>query len=225
MDAELETGNAGASLMQTVRYMFAHRALMHVMAGATVITFWGWGILWWTPAFLSRSFGLTTGEAGALLGPMHGIGGTALMLATVFVMAWFKNKPQKWTPMFVAWTTVAGTVPSVALFFTRDIHVATLMLWIFVPVIYIYIGPTSALIQNLFPPEMRAKGCAILLFVANLANLAVAPQLIGFLSDVVHAHIPNPNESLRYVLLGCSFTGIWATYHYWMAARAMRNLA
>ena len=220
---DAQTGHAvsGATLRETARYMRGNRALMHVMAGATILTFWGWWIVWWTPAFLSRSFNMTTGEAGALLGPIHGVGGTALMLATVAVMAWFKGKPQRWTPSFVAWTTFAGTIPSIALFLTHDIHTATL--WLFVPVIYIYIGPTSALIQNLFPPEMRAKGCAILLFVTNLANLAIAPQLIGTLSDVVRAQIANPAESLRYVLLASALSGFWAAYHYWIAAREMKR--
>jgi len=223
-DAQVSYGHQGATLAQTVQYMRSNRAVMHVMAGATMLTFWGWGIVWWTPAFLSRSFHLTTGEAGALLGPMHGVGGTTLMLLTVAVMAWFRAKPQSWAPMFVALTTLAGTVPSIGLFLTHDVHAAATYLWLFVPVIYIYIGPTSALIQNLFPPEMRAKGCAILLFVTNLANLAVAPQLIGALSDLVRDHIANPNESLRYVLLGCAVTGLWATYHYWRAAKEMKRL-
>lgn len=224
-DAHVNRGTEGATLKQTVQYMRGHNALTHVMAGATLLTFWGWGIVWWTPAFLSRSFHLSTGEAGGLLGPMHGVGGTALMLLTVAAMAWFRGKPQSWTPMFVALTTLAGTIPSVGVFLTQDIHAATMYLWLFIPIIYIYIGPTSALIQNLFPPEMRAKGCAILMFVANVANLAVAPQLIGALSDLVSGHIANPNDSLRYVLLGCAFTGLWAAYHFWRAAKAMKRLA
>ncbi|MFC4526267.1 MFS transporter [Dyella halodurans] len=223
-DAGSNNRREGATLRDTIGFMLADRALVHIMAGATIVTFWGWGILWWTPAFLTRSFALTTGQAGSLLGPMHGIGGGIVMLLTIAIMAWLKRGPQWWVPSFVAWTTMIGAVPSMALFLVSDIRVATAMLWIFVPVIYIYIGPTSALVQNRFPPEMRAKGCAILLFVANIANLAIAPQLIGALSDVVGAHVAQPSESLRYVLLGCSFTGIWAAYHYWMAARAMKDL-
>lgn len=223
VDGHASSSNGAATMRETVRYVLGHKALFHVIAGGTVITFWGWGILWWTPAFLSRSFGLSTGEAGAVLGPIHGIGGTALMLATVVAMAWFKAKPAHWTPMFVALTTLIGTVPSILLFTMHDLDAAKLMLWIFIPVIYIYIGPTVALVQNLLPPGMRAKGAAIILFTANIANLAIAPQLIGFLSDIVHARINNPNESLRYVLLGCAFTGLWAAYHYWAAARATKR--
>ncbi|MNP65674.1 hypothetical protein D3C76_1612860 [compost metagenome] len=91
------------------------------------------------------------------------------------------------------------------------------------PITYIYIGPSIGLLQNLYPAGMRAKGSAILLFTANIANLAIAPQLVGLLSDVVAPHLGNPQESLRYVLLGCAFTGFWATYHYWACARHMKR--
>lgn len=222
-------GNAApgttATLKDTLRYMYKSKGLMHIMAAATMITFWGWGILWWMPSFLVRSFHLTVGEAGALLGPMHGIGGTILMVTTVVAMRYAQAKPMAWQSWFVAVTTLIGTVPSILLFFTTDIKIATLWLWIFVPIIYIYIGPTVALVQNLFPADMRAKGSAILLFVANIANLAVAPQLIGFLSDMIAARSAQPAESLRYVLLGCAFTGFWAAYHYIKAARYMKSLS
>jgi hypothetical protein len=68
---------------------------------------------------------------------------------------------------------------------------------------------------------MRAKGIAVLLFVVNIANLAVAPQLMGFCSDLIAPHLANSKDSLRYVLLGFSFTGFWAAYHYYAAARYM----
>lgn len=212
-----------ATLKESISYIFKNKALLHVMSGATIITFWGWGILWWTPSFLVRSYSLTVGGAGELLGPMHGIAGTTLMLLTVAVMLHLRNKPMAGQPSFIAWTTLLGTFFSFGVFATDNLVHVKLLLWLFVPITYIYIGPTTGLVQNLFPANMRAKGSAILLLVANLANLAIAPQLIGVLSDLIAPQINNPNDSLRYVLLGCSFTGLWATYHYWAAARHMKG--
>lgn len=213
-----------STLKQSLAYIFKNKALLHVMSGATVITFWGWGILWWTPSFLVRSHALTVGGAGELLGPIHGIAGTALMLLTVLVMLRLRNRPMARQPAFVAWTTLLGTLFSIGVFATDNLSYVQVLLWLFVPITYIYIGPTTGLVQNLFPANMRAKGAAILLFVANIANLAVAPQLIGALSDFIAPRISNPSDSLRFVLLGCAFTGLWATYHYWAAARHMKGI-
>ncbi|NIX93530.1 MFS transporter [Pseudomonas fulva] len=204
-------------------YTLRHRALLHLIAGATVVTFWGWGILWWATSFLVRSHGLSVGEAGALLGPIHGIAGTAMMVITVVVMLLLRSRPLSGQARFVAWTTLLGTLFSVALFITRDLAVSHVLLWLFVPVTYIYIGPSIGLLQNLYPAAMRAKGSAILLFTANIANLAIAPQLIGLLSDLIAPHLADPAQSLRYVLLGCAFTGFWASYHYWACAYHMQK--
>lgn len=223
-DAEAKLENIDtATLKESILYIFKNKSLLHVMSGATIVTFWGWGILWWTPSFLVRSYSLTVGAAGELLGPMHGIAGTALMLLTVVVMLHLRNKPMAGQPAFIAWTTLLGTLFSFGVFASDNLEYVNLLLWFFVPITYIYIGPTTGLVQNLFPANMRAKGSAILLLVANVANLAIAPQLIGVLSDLIAPQIINPNDSLRYVLLGCSFTGLWATYHYWAAAQHMKG--
>ncbi|MFK8329838.1 spinster family MFS transporter [Pseudomonas sp. BJa5] len=211
------------SFREALRYTVRHRALFHLIAGATVVTFWGWGILWWATSFLVRTYSMTVGEAGAMLGPIHGIAGTAMMVITVLVMLLLRSKAMYQQSSFVAWTTLLGTLFSIALFATTRLELVHVLLWLFVPITYIYIGPSIGLLQNLYPAGMRAKGSAILLFTANIANLAIAPQLVGLLSDVVAPRLGNPQESLRYVLLGCTFTGFWATYHYWACARHMKR--
>ena len=93
------------------------------------------------------------------------------------------------------------------------------MLWLVVPGIYLYIGPTLGIAQNLTPANMRGIICALILFVANVANLVVAPILIGALSDLLAPHLADPVDSLRYVLALAAATGFWAAWHYFAAAR------
>jgi len=96
------------------------------------------------------------------------------------------------------------------------------MLWTFVPTIYVYIGPSASMAQNLTPAAMRGQVIGIIVFVTNVANLVIAPQAIGFLSDVIAPHLSNPAESLRYVLVLVSLTGLWAAWHFHLAGRHMR---
>ena len=114
-----------------------------------------------------------------------------------------------------------GTIASIIAYVTADLRVAKTMLWIFAPVGYLYLVPAFSWIQNLAQPRMRGFICAIFLFGANVANLALAPQLIGFASDVVAAHSAVPSESLRLVLSAAAVTGFWAAYHFWAAGGRM----
>jgi predicted MFS family arabinose efflux permease len=205
----------------TFRFILTQRSLVHVLAGATLVTFWGWGLVWWTPAFLVRSHGLTVGESGAVLGAMHGVGGTMVTLATAWICAVLAPRHPRWQVWFVAVATVAPVVPSILAYAVPGLGMAKLMLWLFVPMTYLYIGPTMALCQNLVPPPMRAQVCALVVFTCNVANLVVAPTLIGALSDALAPHLSHSAEALRYVLIGCGFTGLWGAFHYFAAARTL----
>ena len=57
----------------------------------------------------------------------------------------------------------------------------------------------------------------------RVANLALAPQIIGILSDQFRAHTGAGAESLRWALVLTTVTGFWAAYHFWAAARNMRH--
>jgi hypothetical protein len=55
--------------------------------------------------------------------------------------------------------------------------------------------------------------------VANVGNLVIAPQMVGWLSDWF-APSTGPNaESLRLALLCLVPTGLWATVHYFLSTR------
>lgn len=43
------------TLRTTLNFIKGQRSLLHILGGAAVLTYWGWGLLWWTPAFFSRT--------------------------------------------------------------------------------------------------------------------------------------------------------------------------
>ena len=209
------------SFLEALRFIGTQRALIHVMAGATVITYWGWGLLWWTPAFLSRSHGLSTGDAGARLGTITGLAGALGVVLGGLIIHRLGRHDARWQVWIVAIATLLGTGASMVAYATPSLGLATLMLWVFVPVAYLNLAPLLSLTQSLVPPRMRGLSCAILLFGANVANLALAPQLIGFMSDSLRSEAGN--ESLRWALVINSVTGLWAAYHFVAAGRWIRH--
>ncbi len=218
-----EPAERAPSLAQTIRFIARQRSLVHVLAGQTVVIFWSWGLLWWTAAFLERSHGLSTGEAGELLGIINGVCGTIAVIAGGALIHRLGRRDPRWLCWVVAGVTLASTFVSIAVYATSSRPTATMLLWLFVPAAYINLAPTFSLTQSLVPPRMRALCCAIMLFGANVANLALAPQLIGVMSDGFRLYAAAGSESLRWALLVAAFTGFWAAYHYWAAGRDLRR--
>jgi len=209
------------SIVETAKFLLSQRSACHLMVASALTALWGWGLTWWTPAFLMRNYALSAGQAGGITGPIHLVAG---ITATVFT-GWLLGRPFMNDPKRVVWLMGGGiafaTVPSIIIFWTHSLEVVKVMLWIFIPSIYFYIGPCFGLLNNLSPPRMRAQFCAATLLVANVGNLVIAPQLIGFLSDLfAPGHIANAT-SLRWALLCLAPTGFWSAYHYFSCARTL----
>ncbi len=217
------TGSANVPFADVLRFVFAQRSAVHLLAGGSVATFWTWGLMWWTPAFLVRSHHLTVGQAGELLGPMHLIAGTGSTLLAAWLMSRDSARDPRYVARLLAVVTVVTTVPSLFLYWVESRRAATVLLWIFVPSVYFYIGPVLGLLQNVLPSSMRALGCALLLFAANVANLVLAPQLVGILSDWFAADFGAGTESLRWALLLIAPTGFWAGWHLWKSGSTIRD--
>jgi predicted MFS family arabinose efflux permease len=209
------------TIRETMQFLIEQKAAFHVIMGGGVSALWGWGLMWFTPTFLQRMYGLNVGEAGAVVGPIHLVAGISASLLT----AWLLSRPSFVNPRrivgLLAIVTAVATVPSFLAYWTHSLAMAKLMLWTFIPAIYFYIGPAMALVQNLAAPRMRAMAIAVSLVVANVLNLIVAPQGVGWLSDYFAGPAGPDAVSLRSALLILAPTGFWAAWHYWAASRTI----
>jgi len=207
------------SFMDAMRYLWTQRSAVHVMVASALTALWGWGLMYWTPTFLMRSYNLSSGEAGAITGPIHLYGGVA---ATIYT-SWLLTRPSMGDPRrivrLMGWWIGLATVVSVAIYSTHSLALTRWLFWLFIPAIYFYIGPCFGLLLNLAEPRMRAVFCASTLFVANVGNLIVAPVGVGLLSDWFAPSHAAPGEALRLAMLCLVPTGFWATYHYFRSAR------
>jgi predicted MFS family arabinose efflux permease len=219
MDAVTDAG--APPLLESLRFLWRQRAAFHVVMGSGVCALWGWGLIWFTPMFLMRTYHLNVADAGAVTGYIHLVGGIAATAGT----AWILSRPSMADPRRVVWLLAAGvalaTIPSFLAYWTRSLQFATVMLWLFIPAIYFYIGPCMGLMQNLAPPRMRAMFTAWSLVVGNVFNLIIAPQGIGILSDWFAGRGGGDAASLRLSLLVLAPTGLWAAYHFCMASKTI----
>lgn len=215
------TDEATPTLMETLKFLFSQKSAVHVLMGSGVSALWGWGLMWFTPTFIQRTYSLDVGAAGAVVGPIHLVMGILASLLT----AWLLSRPSFVDPRRIVWllggVTGIATVPSILAYYTHSLPLATAMWWLFIPAIYFYIGPAFALGQNLAPPKMRAMFSAVALLIANVFNLIVAPQGVGLLSDWFAGPAGADAASLRIALLILAPTGFWAAFHYFMAAKTI----
>jgi predicted MFS family arabinose efflux permease len=219
LDESVDT--AAPSVLATLKFMVSQKASFHVMTGGALSAFWGWGLMYFTPTFIQRTWSLNVGDAGAVVGPIHLVGGSLASLAT----AWILSRPAFANPRRVVWmlagVTAFCTIPSFLAYWTHSLAMAKVMFWLFIPAIYFYIGPAMGLVQNLAPAKMRAMFIAVSLVSANVLNLIVAPWVVGWMSD----HFAGPHganaASLRLALLILAPTGFWAAFHYWRAGKTI----
>jgi predicted MFS family arabinose efflux permease len=207
------------SFMDTMRYLRIQRSAIHVMVASALTALWGWGLMYWTPAFLMRTYGLTAGEAGSITGPIHLYGGVA---ATIYT-SWLLTRPSMGDPRrivkLMGWWIGLASVVSLVIYTTHSLALTQWLFWLFIPSIYFYIGPSFGLVLNLAEPRMRAVFCATTLFLANVGNLIVAPIGVGLLSDWFAPGGVANAESLRLAMLCLVPTGFWATFHYFWSVR------
>ncbi len=213
------SADAPPTVIETLKFLWSQKSAVHAMMGSGLSAFWGWGLMWFTPLFLQRTYGMDEGQAGGLLGWIYLIGGIGASLVTAWVVARpAYTNPQK-IARLLAVVTALATVPSFLAYYTRELWIAEIMWWLFIPAIYFYIGPAFALCQNLSAPRMRAMTVAISLLIANLLNLIVAPWMVGGLSDFFAGPAGADAESLRLAQLILAPTGLWAAFHYWRAEK------
>lgn len=214
-------GEGRPSFLQSLRFLWRQKAAFHVIMASGVCSLWGWGLVWWTPTFLMRTYSLNVGQAGAVTGHVHLVGGIVATAGT----AWFMARPSMVDPRRVLWTLAGviglATIPSFFAYWTQTLWLAKLMFWSYIPAIYFFIGPCMALVLNVAPSNMRSMFTAWSVLVGNVFNLIVAPQAVGFMSDWFARGHGADAASLRLALLVLAPTGFWAVWHFWAAARTV----
>jgi MFS family permease len=216
---ECEDRGAAPSFLETMRFLLRQRSAVHSIVAQSLTALWGWGLMWWTPAFLMRSYSLDVAQAGGILGPIHLVGGSVAMLGSTWLLSRPSLADERRVLRLLALNIALATVVTGVIYSTHSLALTQALFWLYVPSIYVYLGPGFGILNNLAQPKMRAMYCAVLLFLANVCNLVIAPQMVGFLSDWFAPHHVPDAQSLRLAMLCLVPTGFWAAWHYWLSAR------
>jgi MFS family permease len=202
-------------------FLWRQRSLRHLAIALILLYTMSLGLGPWYAAFMMRSHGMQTGELGLWLGLIFSCGGAlSVLLGGYLANKWFLgDEPGQMrlsavavtslVPCFVAFLLVPGRYQALS-------ALAPLMIGL-----YVFTGPTYALMQRLVPDDMRATMMSVVMFLANLIGMGTGPQIVGALSDL-WAPVAGP-DSLRYAMLTTSFVAFGAAYNFWRAARTIRE--
>ncbi|MEE4199439.1 spinster family MFS transporter [Erythrobacter sp.] len=174
----LEKASFGAALGVLMR----KPAYRHVVFGAMLASFVGYGVGQFTTSFLIRTHGLTIQEASLLFGIILGV----MAAIGVFSSGWLADRLSQSYPRALSWLPAVGMGASVPLyafgFLVDSLWLAMPALMVAAMIHYFYLGPMYAVSGGVVDSRMRATSVAITLFVVNLLGYGLGPPLIGILS-------------------------------------------
>ena len=157
--------------------------LIWMFLGGALVTFAVNGLIAWAPSFLERTHGLSVAAVGRQFG-VWGLAGGALG-------GLFGGRVGDW--LLGRWSGGRVVVSGAGFVLGGPVCAALLLvdeLQLFVPLLLAtfflyswYNGPLSAVILDVVPPAVRASVIGGYVLFSHLAGDAIAPPLIGYLSD------------------------------------------
>jgi MFS family permease len=204
-----------------LRTLATKPSLLLIIAGFSCAAMFGYGAIAWATAFFQRSYGLTPGEIGPVIGLIVGLGGTV----GTFAGGWLADRAGRRDPRWRLWVVciAAGlaTPLAVGAFLAQDRWLTLALLAVPASVAIFHAGPCFALVQQLVPLRLRAMAAAFLLFSLNVIGGGLGPFYVGALSDALQPSLGA--ESLRYAMLTLSVPMAASVVLFFLATRFLRR--
>jgi predicted MFS family arabinose efflux permease len=214
-----ETGVAETRFADGVRQLLALRSFRHMMAATTLYGIGQYGLQIFAPAFLMRTYQLSSSRAGLGIGVASGIGGMIGVFAGGFLADLLGRRDPRWR-QFIPAIGLALSVPCALGAWLAPDPVASLVL---IGLVYglglTYFAATFSTAQMLVSDDIRALASGVMLFFLTLIGASVGPYAIGRVSDLLAPEFGR--FSLRYALCLVAITMAWSSLHFLLAAFAL----
>ncbi len=184
---KLEREGFGVAL----RKLMKKPTYVHVVIGAAIASFTGYGIAQFSTSFLRRTHGLSLTEAALIFSLVLGL----MAALGVFLSGYLADKFSARHPNALSWMPALGMGLSVPLYWigylSPSVPLMLPPLMAAATLHYFYLGPMYAVSAGVVDSRTRATAVAITLFAVNLIGLGLGPTLIGFLSTFLKTLIIN----------------------------------
>jgi MFS family permease len=185
--------------LDTVRVLARKPAFWFLAFGAASSSMLGYGIAFWLPSLLQRSFGLSLIETSIFYGSVLLLGGVAGVLAGGWMGDRLGSRDRAYFGYLPALAFVIGVPFFAAGIMTDSVPLAFALFLLPQALAYVWLGPVLSAVQHLVEPPFRATASALFLLINNLIGLGGGIYALGALSDWL---VPIYGESaLRYSML------------------------
>lgn len=218
-DSNYVAGAPHARLGDLFRVLATKRSFWLLSIGAACSSMMGYGLFFWLPSFLVRSFEMELLDASLFFGVIILVGG----IAGIWTGGWLSDKlgetRKAWYALVPAYAFL-GTVPFYFLALLSP-NLTTVFLALLVPTALglAWLGPVISAFQHLVKPNMRATASAVFLFINNLIGIGAGTWVIGALSDALIERYAE--HSLRYSILAGSVLYLVASAMFFLAAKRL----
>ena len=232
--------------------LWAKPAFRHLLAGFTIAGFAMNAVAAFVLPFYLRSFDdLSLAQAGLIFGMISFTSNGLGMLLGGFGIDRLSQHDSRWALWGPAIGLVVATPLYLGAFANTQVAASLACIWFANLSLATYMAPSSATMQNLIGPRMRAMTAAIAGMVVGLFGAGLGPTLLGIASDLYAsasfvsgdfiAQCPGgrapagaesildaacrsaSSEGLRLALISALAFFVWAAVHYVAAARTLRR--
>jgi MFS family permease len=161
--------------------------LIWMFAGGALVTFAVNGLIAWAPSFMQRVHGLAVEEVGRRFGLLALAGGVAGALAGGRLADWIMARWRGGRVLVSGMGFLLGAPVCVALILADDLRLFTPLLFITYLFYTLYNGPIVTVLIDVVPAAVRSSVLGAFVLFSHLAGDAIAPPLVGYISDVVSA--------------------------------------
>ncbi|MGD0800847.1 MAG: MFS transporter [Terracidiphilus sp.] len=187
-------------LLKTLK-LFTNPAYLTATFGLATLTFAMGGISAWVPEFLSRSAGLSVGNASLVVGAITVIDGIAgTIIGGWIAQRWLRSNHR--ALYLLSFWSVALTLPCGALLFFGPRAWAIPSLFAAEFFLFLNTGPLNAAIVNSVSAPVRATAIACNLFIIHCFGDTFSPQIIGAISDHSNLRI-GLGATLIFLVVSC----------------------
>lgn len=234
-----------------LRFLLAKPSVRHVLIGGGLAAMAMNGLGQFFGRFLVANFHVGFAEAGRLLGLIAGAAMASGLALGGFGVDWAGRYDRRWcvwgpaiglalaTPLFLLGVTQAGVPATVLVLMAAHV------------VLFVYYTPTLALAQNMVGASMRASSAFVVSLVLGLVGIGLGPTAIGIMSDLFaqsafalgdfHGACPGgappagaaadladacrtaSAAGIRHAIMAMSLLFAWASLHYLLASRHLRQ--
>jgi MFS family permease len=166
--------------------------------GAAAGSMCGYGVAFWLPSLMQRSFGLSLVETGQFFGALLLTGGVAGILIGGWLGDRLGARNRRWYALAPAICYAAGAPLFIAGVLASSWGLAFALFLLPQALVYVWLGPVLTAVQHLVPAHMRATASASFLLINNLIGLGLGSWAIGSLSKALTPAYGD--EALRYAI-------------------------